>query len=454
MTVGSNLSLRITALLLIGFVLFQMAIVVTMALPSRGNDRRPYNLPLPEQVRTMVDMLDPAPPERRATLIDMFNSSLYTIAIRHDPLAPLPSRRKGLDQLERQYDAALPGHVVDIAGRQPLLDRIAGKGPWPGRFFAPIFITVRLKGGDLLVIDSRPSALVRSWLRERSLLGAIGGLIVLAVLALAVRQTTQPLVRLSRGVRGLSRDLDTPDLPVSGSREMRELSVAFNEMKARIGGLLSERTRMLAGIAHDMRTYLTRLRLRADFIDDADQRTRAIADLDEMAALLDDTLLFARRDADADADADAEAAPKPQRIDVAAELAAITALRSDMGEAVELLPVPIDLTIQATPIALRRMLANLIDNGLRHGGQVTLSAGECEGGVKITVADNGPGVPEAALSRLGEPFCRIDPSRDRSTGGAGLGLAIVRALAERDGAAVSFANRAGGGFVATLTFRR
>jgi signal transduction histidine kinase len=125
-----------------------------------------------------------------------------------------------------------------------------------------------------------------------------------------------------------------------------------------------------------------------------------------------------------------------------------------MGEAVELLPVPIDLTIQATPIALRRMLANLIDNGLRHGGQVTLSAGECEGGVKITVADNGPGVPEAALSRLGEPFCRIDPSRDRSTGGAGLGLAIVRALAERDGAAVSFANRAGGGFVATLTFRR
>jgi signal transduction histidine kinase len=172
---------------------------------------------------------------------------------------------------------------------------------------------------------------------------------------------------------------------------------------------------------------------------------RAITDLDEMAALLDDTLLFARRDA--------EAAPKPQRIDIAAELSAIAGLRRDMGEAVELLPVPTSLTIQATPIALRRMLANLIDNGLRHGGQVTLSAGEWEGRVKITVADNGPGVPEAALSRLGEPFGRIDPSRDRSTGGAGLGLAIVRALAERDGAEVSFANRAGGGFVATLAFR-
>lgn len=444
MTVGSNLSLRITALLLIGFVLFQMAIVATMALPSRGNDRRPYNLPLPEQVHMMVDLLDPAPPARRAMLIDMFNSSLYTVSIRHDPLAPLPSRRKGLDQLERQYDAALPGHAVDLVGRQPLLDRIAGKGPWPGRFFAPIFITVRLQGGDVLVIDSRPSALVRSWLRERSLIGAIGGLIVLAVLALAVRQTTRPLVRLSRGVRELSGNLDTPDLPVSGSREMRALSAAFNEMKARIGSLLSERTRMLAGIAHDMRTYLTRLRLRADFIDDVDQRTRAIADLDEMAALLDDTLLFARRDADA--------APKPQRIDVATELAAIAALRRDMGEAVELLPVPTGLTIQATPIALRRMLANLIDNGLRHGGQVTLSAGAWRGGVKIAVADNGPGVPEAALSHLGEPFGRIDPSRDRSTGGAGLGLAIVKALAERDGAEVSFANRAGGGFVATLAF--
>lgn len=444
MAIRSNLSLRITAILLIGFILLQMLIWAAMTLPSRGDDRRPYNLPDPAQVRTMVDTLDNAPPGRRAALIEMFNGSLYSVRLLDAPPPPPAGTRQTLDELEKRYEAALPDRGIGISGRRRLIDRVVGDRPWAGRLFAPVIITVPMHDGRWLIIDSRASTVVRGYLRQRSMLGAIGGLAILGMLALGVRQTTKPLVRLARSVRQLSADLDTPDLPITGSREMRELSAAFNEMKARIGGLMAERTRMLAGIAHDMRTYLTRLRLRADFIDDAEQRDKAVADLNEMSALLDDTLIFAR--------SDAAARPAPQRIDLGRELADLISVRRDMGDTVDLAPIGQRLSIRATPIALRRMIANLIDNGLRHGGAVIVTAAPDGEAVRIEIADDGPGVPPDAIARLGEPFGRIDPSRDRATGGAGLGLAIVRALADREGAHVDFVNRPAGGFSATLIF--
>jgi signal transduction histidine kinase len=443
MTIGSNLSFKIAAILILGFVLFQALILAMMALPADGGERQRYNLPQPMQFRTMVETIEAAPPARRAALIDLFDGSLYSVRLAQTaPPAPA-TRRAGLDALERRYEAALPGHAVDISGRRPLLGGILGEGRRGGRFFKPVTLSVSVRGGGVLVVDSRPSAIVRARLRERALIGVLGGLAILLVLLLAVRQATRPLVRLATGVRRFSSDLTTPDVPVDGSREMRELSLAFNEMKAQIGVLMAERTRMLAGIAHDMRTYLTRLRLRVDFIDDPAQRAKAGADLDELSALLDDTLLFARRDTGA--------APAPVCVDLAMELIALGELRREMGEAVDIAPMPA-LAVAFDRTALRRMLANLVDNGIRHGGQVRIAAHTEGGWAVVTVQDYGLGVPDAALPRLGEPFGRLDPSRDRETGGAGLGLAIVRALAEREGATVEFANGSAGGLIVTLRF--
>jgi signal transduction histidine kinase len=444
MTVGGNLSFRIATILLGGFVLLQALVWAATTLPGRGSERRPYNLPQPAQLAAMVDTIEAAPPARRSTLVGMFNGSLYTVRLLAQPPAAPPSRRGGLDALEHRYAVALAGHGVRVTGRRPLLGAIAGTPASPGRtLFAPVTISVALRDGHILAVDGRPSPLVRGYLRHRSFLGAVSGLIIIAILLLAVRQTTRPLARLSAGVRRFSTDLDTPDLAVGGSRELRELALAFNEMKTRINELIGERSRALAGIAHDMRTYLTRLRLRAEFIDDPEQRARAGADLDEMALLLDDTLLFARRDAGASA--------PPRPIALPAEIAAMVAVRAEMGEAVRCGAVP-DLTIRADPVAFRRMLANLVDNGVRHGGDVAIEVRIRANRVDIAVLDDGPGVPARALARLGEPFGRIDPSRDRESGGAGLGLAIVRALAEREGGTVRFANRPEGGFAATLSF--
>lgn len=443
MTLGSNLSVRLILLSLGGFVLLQMLLWAALALPGRGDGRQPYNLPLPEQVRAMAETLETAAPARRDVLLRTFNGSLYTVRL-------LPAQgdagidREGLDAMRARYAAALPGRAVSISAQRPRLGRMVGARPWPGRFFAPIRLAVSMRSGQMLAIDSRPSPAVRAYLRQRAFLAALGGLVLLTALALAVRQTTRPLVRLSEGARRFAADLNAPDLPVTGSREMRDLSRAFNEMKGRIAGLVAERTRMLAGIAHDMRTYLTRLRLRAEFIDDPAQRAAAGRDLDEMAALLDDTLLFARRDAAGPQSATA--------IDLAAELRAVVALRREMGDAVTLAAAAPGLMIGTAPIAFRRIMANLIDNGLRHGGTVSIRAAAVGEKVLVNVADNGPGVSPDALGQLGEPFGRLDPSRDRESGGAGLGLAIVRALAERDGASVRFANRPEGGLSVTLAY--
>jgi len=441
MTIASNLSLRLTAILLAAFVALQLLIVAATSLP-RGDDRRPYNLPLPAQARVMADALDRTPAGQRPALLDAFNGGLYTVALTPSLPAAAATPTPDLDVLSLYYARALPGRDIAVNGRRPRLGRLIGTHPRPARFFAPVTVAIGLRDGGAMVLTSQPSPSMRRYFRSRSWLGAIGGLIVLAALALAVRQTTRPLVRLSREVRRFGTSLDAPDLPVSGPREVRELSSSFNEMKGRIRDLIAERTRMLAAIAHDMRTYLTRLRLRAEFIDDPRHRDGAVRDLDEMAALLDDTLFLAQGEADR---------TPVVELDLAAAAEALVAVRLELGDAVTL-DAASPLSVRATPQSVRRILDNLIDNGLRYGTAVTVRLARDGDRADLIVEDDGPGVPPEVLARLGEPFNRLDASRNRETGGAGLGLAIVRALAGRDGAEVIFANRAEGGLRVTVRY--
>lgn len=443
MTIGSNLSLRLAAILLVGFIALQL--VLAVVLPSSDDARRPYNLPRAEAAAAIANALDRTPGGERAGLVEALDGALYSIKLL--PAPPAPGRRSDdLRDLETSYGATMPGRQVNVDGRRPRLGRWIGSAARPARFFAPIRVTIGLNTGGVLLITSQPSDSARAYLQGRAVVGALGGVVLLVALMLAVRQTTRPLSQLSGGVRRFAGNLDTPDLPVVGPREVRELASAFNEMKAQIRTLIGERTRVLAAIAHDLRTYLTRLRLRAEFIDDADQQARAVRDLDEMTALINDTLLLADRDS---------APPShPERVELAHVLAEIVDAHRELGETVTLAPVPADLAIAATPLSLRRVLDNLIANGLRHGNAVTVSARASGEAVDIVVEDDGPGVPTDALAGLGIPFQRFDPSRSRETGGAGLGLAIVRALAGRDHAEVIFAQGSATGLRVTIRYPR
>lgn len=443
MLLSPNLSLRIAAILLAGFVALQIVLLASLAWSGFGDTQRPYNLPEAYQVAAMADALEHGPPQSRAGLLAAFNDSLYQVRIAASAVAPA-SGDEDLLRLRASYADALAGREIMLSGEQPWLRRLFGSRPRPSRFVAPVALSVHLADGRWMIVESRPSALINRNLRRRAIWGAVGAALLLAVLLLAVRQTTRPLVRLSRGVRRFAADLDEPDIPVAGPREVREVAQALNEMKARITGLVEQRTRVLAAIAHDMRTYLTRLRLRVEFIDDAAQRDRAARDLDEMSMLLDDTLLLATQGG--------ETAPDPVQLNVADELIVLVTEHRELENAIELKCTLDRMVIRARRIGFRRILTNLIDNGRRYGRQVSIAAHPVGDTIRIEVRDDGPGVPEDALSTLGEPFQRLDPSRDRETGGAGLGLAIVRALAARDRASVRFENAEGGGLSVTLSY--
>lgn len=277
------------------------------------------------------------------------------------------------------------------------------------------------------------------------LLIAASSLAAAAVAAVLVWRASAPLSLFAAASERLGRDLDAPPLPEQGPEEVARAARAFNEMQARLQRMVRQRTQMLAAMSHDLRTPLTRLRLRAELMDDPAQQEKALADLGQIEELIATSLEFAR---------DAFTGEAPARLDVAALVKTICDEAGDAGGRVDY-HGPERAPFTARPMALRRALANLVDNAMRYGERVDVSLilqrkGE-DDRADVVVEDDGPGLPDGELGKVGEPFYRPDASRSREGGGAGLGLAIVRAVAAAHGGSITLANRPTGGLRATLS---
>jgi hypothetical protein len=307
-----------------------------------------------------------------------------------------------------------------------------------------ITASLRLPDGAWLNVNARPPP-PRPW-SAPGFLAALA-LMTVAVAALsfwAVRRTTRPISDLAAAAERLGRDVNAARLPETGPAEVAQAAAAFNTMADRIGRFVADRTTMLAAIGHDLKTPITRLRLRAEFVEDEAQRAKILADLDEMEAMITGTLAFARD----------EAAAEPMgRVDLAELLRTIADEANDVaGREVVSLAVPAHLVVEARPLALKRALGNLVRNAVVYaGGCVVNLWGPDRGMVRIAVADQGPGIPEAELERVFQPFHRLEASRSRETGGTGLGLPIARNILRAHGGDVTLANRSGSGLVAAAT---
>ena len=271
---------------------------------------------------------------------------------------------------------------------------------------------------------------------------------VAALLTLwAVRRLVEPVATLADAAEALGRDVNAPPLPETGPAELATAAAAFNTMAARIRRFVEDRTFLLTAIGHDLRTPITRLRLRAEFMEDDDQRTRMLSDLDELETMVSATLAFGR-----DATTSEPAVP----VDLAA---LVNTVLTEAGDARPDLPPeavsyagPDRFTITTRPVALKRALTNLVTNALNYAGtaKVTLMPPQ-DGQVVLHVDDDGPGIPPEDLDRVFLPFQRLEPSRNRETGGMGLGLPITRNIARAHGGDVTLQNRPAGGLRATLT---
>lgn len=440
MMLSDNLSTRMTAILLAGLAVMLVIGAALLVWPQgRGEGGvRFYQLPRPSEAQAIVEAVEAVPPAARPKVVKALDSGVIRTSLETD-FPPLQRRARAAGAGDPGYQA----YRQALGDRDLRIDIRRGgrlrQEALPGR--QALRLSVRLAEGEVLVLRRRAPETARQFFSRVSLAAAALLVVTLLMLALAVRQTTRPVSQLAHEVARFGNDLDAKALPLRGPRELRELSAAFNTMQGRIRGLMDERTRMLAAIAHDLRTYLTRLTLRAEFIADEVQRAKAGSDLAEMSQLLDDTLLFARQDAGHGDGA--------RSVDLRHELETLVALRLEMGQTVQLTPQAAG-TAWISPLALRRMIDNLMDNAARYGGAVTVDARPCGRRVEIMVLDDGPGLPAAMLETLTAPFERGEASRNRRTGGAGLGLSIVKALAQGQGGSLSLANRPEGGLAATI----
>jgi signal transduction histidine kinase len=306
--------------------------------------------------------------------------------------------------------------------------------------FAPFKIAVRQSDGRWLTAEPRPEFRWDSW--EGHILATLAlSLLVTAPLAwLFARRLAAPITAFADAADRLGRDPNAAPLNVEGSREVSAAAAAFNRMQERLQRYVEDRTAMVGAIAHDLRTPLTRLRFRIDAAPE-DLRPKLEADVDQMEAMIAATMSFV---------ADATKARERTPLELSS---LVESVMDDLAEtgADATVERADKLVLNGDPVALRRLVANLAENALKYGQRARARVYAEGGSAIIEIDDDGPGVPVAELERVFDPFYRGEPSRNRETGGIGLGLAVVRSVARAHGGDVTLHNRDGGGLTARVS---
>ena len=281
--------------------------------------------------------------------------------------------------------------------------------------------------GSWLIIE--PEGTLSLSTRLRAYLFTLLGAAALAFLLsdLVAKRTLRPLDRLTGAARDFGRTRKAAPVDTAGLREFEVIALAINEMQERIKRFLDERTRMVATLSHDLRTNLTGLLLDAEDLPEGDTKKCLVAGIEDMERMISATLAFA---------GDELKGEPPQAVDLAALLISLCDNFSDR-DCPASYSGPDHLSAICQPVAMKRAFANLIDNAIKYGGCARVQLSRLDRRAEITVADDGPGIPPDKVALAFEPFRRLDTSRDRNTGGTGLGLTIARDIVQSHGGEIS-----------------
>lgn len=445
-----------TALVLVLAVLVALGVALALFAGNRGEALSALGgRYAAERVATLVNLLEETPPENRRHVLRRLDAPGLRAGWGINPLVADDERPQGMAKgvvrlLSREMDGRevrasigpLPPPPPPEAGMdRPGMDRPkAGPGYFGmghGLMGPALRVAVRLNDGSWLNVFA-PIEHGDSLWQARFVLPLLAALVAVTVAALwAVRRATRPLAGLAAAAERLGMDVNAPPLPERGPREVRAAAQAFNVMQDRIRRFVDDRTQMLAAISHDLRTPITRMRLRAEFVEDDEQRAKMLADLEEMEHMIAATLAFARDDATRE---------ERKPVDVA-DL--VRDLAEDVGIAYD---GPQSLVAPARPLALKRAVANILDNARKYGGDARVNLSCDSGLLTICVDDSGPGIAEADQEKVFAPFIRLETSRNRDTGGTGLGLAVARAAIRAHGGDIILKNRPEGGLRVILSF--
>jgi len=335
---------------------------------------------------------------------------------------------------DRFFIAVGPGPGVPDIPR-PALGRVQGAAR--AMVFPPFTAALQRADGQWLVLEpTRPW--LSPWQLRTLIWFGLSALLLTPLAWLIARRLARPIHSFAEAAERLGADPNAPPLDVAGPAEVRTATAAFNDMQEKLRSYVAERTAMVAAIAHDLRTPLTRMRFRIENAPD-EVREKVVADIEQMDAMVSQALTFVRGDTG-------------NRERVKLDLADL--VRSVVEDVVEMgADAGFEgerLVIEGDPVALRRLFTNLVENAVKFGGRARVRLERDGGAAVVQVEDDGPGLPATDLERAFEPFHRGDASRAQATGGFGLGLAVARSVARAHGGEVTLANRSGGGLAANV----
>ncbi len=301
-----------------------------------------------------------------------------------------------------------------------------------------VIIKVQLADGVMKVVTSRKRLFSSTtyvfviWMVGTSML-------LFGVAVIFMRNQVKPINRLARAAEEFGKGRDVPAFKPEGAKEVRKAASAFIAMRDRLHRQISQRTDMLAGVSHDLRTPLTRMKLQLAMLDGGEGHEELQADVAEMEHMLEGYLAFAR----------GEGAETPRPTELGGLLEEVVAQARRRGGIIDLHQEG-DITVSLRPNGFKRCLTNLIENALRYAGHVSVSAGERGESVEIIIDDDGPGIPEDQRQEVFKPFFRLESSRNPGTGGVGLGLSIARDIIRSHGGDITLSGSPGGGLRARL----
>ena len=432
--VGRTLLVLLTALIVTqgaGIVLF---LVAHQELATQLDSRQTA-----ERIASIVQLIEQTSSDERGRLARGLDRPGLKVGWGKAPILTPGAPYRVDSQLETELSHRLPGRALHAGLRTPppMLESGPQQGAgFGGRNGAPtVQVAVTLEDGTWLnFIIPLPDE--RLWRPHPYWPLGVGLIVVVVLCVVLMRHAVRPLTVLTKAADRLGRDVLAPPVEIRGPREVMAAATAFNRMQSRLRRFIEDRTQMIAAISHDLRTPITRLKLRAEFIEDDEQRLKILADLDEMEAMISSTLAFARDDSAREAR-------------VAVDLVGVLIDLCDQFSVSFDGPDELEMSLGANGV--KRAFANLIENACKYGGggRVVL---RIEGDmVVVTIDDDGPGIPVGELENVFAPFYRVESSRNRETGGTGLGLAVARSAIRGNGGDVTLANRQPGGLTVTVT---
>ena len=455
---------RIVLVLLSGLVIAQL-LSLAIHMHERGELlSRASGMQSAQRIADIVKLLDSLNPAERQRIAAILSAPPLVITLGQRALAPQaedPERNAHATLFGAMLRRFLGGEwqvevaVTESMPFKPPSAMHGFKGPGKGaakmpfnpamRYFSQPGLSfvaqVRLRDGTLVTFDSRQPAETMSWPYRLLLSLVILLAAVIGVSLVAVRWATRPLNALADAAEELGKNINRPPLEEKGPLEVARAARAFNTMQARLIHYIRDRTRVLAAMSHDLKTPITRLRLRSELLDDPQLRAKLTKDLDEMESMVGATLDFMRG-------LENEEPVKP--VDIMALLESLQADMLEMGGRIKIAGMA-HRPYRGKPQALKRCLSNLLDNAIKYGKSALILVDDDNTRLEIRIQDEGPGIAAPELERVFEPFYRLEDSRNRETGGTGLGLTIARSIAQNHGGKLTLRNRAGGGLEASLT---